>query len=429
VTASPDIRGKPACSRDDALAVLKSSRDAGHTAYFAGGCVRDMLLGIAPKDFDVATDAPPQRVRKLFPRTQAVGAVFGVVLVTHGRSIVEVATFRSDGTYLDGRHPSEVHFTTAEQDAQRRDFTMNGLFFDPLENRVIDYVGGQADLHARRLRAIGNPLARFGEDHLRLLRAVRFAARFAFDIEPATADALKSEAGKLKRISPERIADELRLMLTPTTRMAAWEFLWQYGLATEVFRHLSAAHATMPPAERSVFHQFQPATAVSFGAALTAVAVTYQFVDGDIRRLMEPAAVKATARALRVGLKISNVESDAVENTLIGLAPLLADSMPTLAMKKRFLARETASRSIELMRAFAAVGEQRERIARLEEQLAPLIGTEVAPLPLITGDDLTAMGLTPGPRFKRILDRTYDEQLEGRLVSKDQAEAFARGLD
>ena len=171
-----DDRGnRPPCERGDAEAVVRRLREKGHVAYFAGGCVRDLLLGLEPKDWDVATDAPPARVRELFSKTDAVGAAFGVILVRHGKSVVEVATFRSEGSYLDGRRPSEVYFTTAEEDAKRRDFTINGLFLDPMEgDRVIDFVGGQEDLKARRLRAIGDADARFAEDHLRLLRAVRF---------------------------------------------------------------------------------------------------------------------------------------------------------------------------------------------------------------------------------------------------------------
>src|SRR5688500_12446804 len=162
-------------SREDALAVVRRLRDAGHVAYFAGGCVRDMLLGLEPKDYDVATDAPPDRVRQLFSNTQAVGAAFGVILVRQRKSQIEVATFRTDLKYVDGRRPEGVVFTTAEEDAKRRDFTINGMFFDPVEEKVIDYVGGQEDLQNKLLRAIGEPNHRFEEDHLRLLRAVRFA--------------------------------------------------------------------------------------------------------------------------------------------------------------------------------------------------------------------------------------------------------------
>ena len=229
---------QPPCRREDALAVLTRLRQAGHIAYFAGGCVRDELLGLTPKDYDIATDAPPDRVRQLFSNTQAVGAAFGVILVRHKKSVVEVATFRTDGKYLDGRHPEAVTFTTAEEDAKRRDFTINGLFLDPVENRVIDYVGGQQDLKNKILRAIGNPNHRFEEDHLRLLRAVRFAARFQLEIEETTARAIAAHADHLKRISPERIGEELRLMLTATTRDRAWQMLHRFRLDDVVFRYL-----------------------------------------------------------------------------------------------------------------------------------------------------------------------------------------------
>src|SRR4051794_4528637 len=188
----PKASVRPPCRREDAEVVLRKLRENGHVAYYAGGCVRDLLLGLEPKDWDVATDAPPPRVRQLFPRTQAVGAKFGVILVRENQSVVEVATFRTDGSYKDGRHPTQVQFTTPEQDAQRRDFTINGLFLDPLDHdRVIDFVGGQDDLKHKILCAIGEPSHRFEEDHLRMLRAVRFAARFGLRIDPATFDAIK----------------------------------------------------------------------------------------------------------------------------------------------------------------------------------------------------------------------------------------------
>ncbi len=205
--------------------------------------------------------------------------------------------------------------------------------------------------------------------------------------------------------------------------------LWRYGLASEVFRHLTTVHTAMPIAERSVFHQFQTGVGVQFGDALAAAVMTYQFGGGDIRRLLDAAEVKKAVRALRTGMKISNVESDAVEGAMLGLAPLLAEALPTLAMKKRFLARPSADLSISLMRAIAATGELPERIALIEEQLRPLIGTEVAPAPLVTGDDLTAMGLTPGPRFKRILERIYDEQLEGRVTTRQQAAQLVHQIE
>src|SRR5215212_10163592 len=270
-----DDRGnKPPCERADAEAVLRRLRHNGHEAYFAGGCVRDLLLGLEPKDYDVATDAQPQRVRELFTKTEAVGAAFGVILVRHGRSVVEVATFRSDGSYLDGRRPSEVKFTTAQEDAQRRDFTINGLFMDPLaEDRVIDFVGGKEDLAARRLRAIGDPSSRFAEDHLRLLRAVRFAARFGLEIAPSTAMAIEQHANLLKGISPERIAEELRLMLTASTRGTAWMLLWKFRLIHVVMRFLPLGEGVALSPSRSIFLATAPGAEISFGLALAAAVV------------------------------------------------------------------------------------------------------------------------------------------------------------
>src|SRR5258706_1624955 len=231
-------RSKPPSYREDALAVVHALRDAGHVAYFAGGCVRDALLGLEAKDYDVATDAVPVKVRSLFRNTRAVGQAFGVILVHIGQSVIEVATFRTDGKYLDGRRPSEVQFTTAEEDAKRRDFTINGLFLDPLTDQVIDYVGGQQDLKSRTLRAIGDATARFEEDHLRLLRAVRFAARFGLTIEPLTLGAIAKHAERLAGISPERVGEEVRLMLTAPTRSTAWKMLRDVNLAPVIFRFL-----------------------------------------------------------------------------------------------------------------------------------------------------------------------------------------------
>ena len=213
MTEAEEKRGSQAgCRREDALAVVRRLREMGHVAYFAGGCVRDVLLGLEPTDWDVATDAEPRRVRELFRNTQAVGAMFGVILVRQGQSVVEVATFRSDAEYVDGRRPTGVRFTTAEEDAQRRDFTINGLFLDPLEgDRVIDYVGGVEDLRSRHLRAIGEAGKRFAEDHLRLLRAVRFAARFGLEFDGGTAEAIKRNGPFLKPYTSRSMAAAMRL--------------------------------------------------------------------------------------------------------------------------------------------------------------------------------------------------------------------------
>ncbi|MCC7408970.1 MAG: CCA tRNA nucleotidyltransferase, partial [Phycisphaeraceae bacterium] len=218
-----------------AVAVVEVLQRAGHVAYLAGGCVRDELLGVTPQDWDVATDATPDRVRALFKVSRYVGQAFGVVLVRVKRHWVEVATFRTEGVYLDGRHPSEVAFADAERDARRRDFTINGLFEDPLEpdpaQRVKDGVGGVNDLHRRLIRAIGDPEARFSEDYLRMLRAVRFAARLGFQIESRTAGAIIARASRLSQISRERIGQEIQWTLTgPRPALAVW-WIERLGLA------------------------------------------------------------------------------------------------------------------------------------------------------------------------------------------------------
>lgn len=426
----PEVPSRPKSTRADALAVLRRLREAGHVAYFAGGSVRDLLLGREPKDYDVATDAPPPRVRELFSNTQAVGAAFGVILVRHRKSQIEVATFREESGYDDGRHPSQVRFTTAEEDAKRRDFTINGLFLDPIADQVIDYVGGQDDLKAGRIRAIGNPAERFDEDSLRLLRAVRFSARFGFPIEPATASAIIAHAPQLKRISPERIAEELRIMLAPPTRRDAWRMLWELELIDTIFRFLKINRRPRNSVAPMLFDNLAPGKAIPFGLALAGGVVCYRMqVDADlsdIRSLFSKTAAQAAGRALRQSLKISNDESDQLEGSLAGLGPLLADQPPRLAQLKRFLAEPTAAHSRKLMDALLAAGVQAERIASLQDQLATLEKTDYAPPPLIDGDVLTAQGLQPGPMFKRILNEVYDAQLEGTV--KDRAQAIALAL-
>jgi len=442
--------------RSDAVAIVRRLTDAGHVAYFAGGCVRDLLLGLVPKDYDVATDAPPDRVRELFRNTQAVGAAFGVILVRQGQSVVEVATFRSDGKYLDGRRPSKVHFTTAQEDAQRRDFTINGLFLDPIADRiidqgsrledlrvrrlraigsaveqfdVIDFVGGVEDLDAKRLRAIGSPAARFEEDSLRLLRAVRLSARLSFGIESATADAIRSHAPQLRRVSPERIAEELRMMLTPPTRVAAWELLWKLGLTPELFRFLHVEPSRKPDPTMFLFARLAPAESIPFGPALAAAAICYQLQlaapASDVRHLFQTSQVNAAVGALRKSLKLSNEETDAMRLTLSGITPLLADPEPSVATMMRFLAGSEAAWSRALLQALDEAGYLRDRIRWLAERLSDLEKEDVAPPPLLDGEMLIAAGLTPGPIFRKLLDAVYDAQLEHRVKDKEEALAMA----
>jgi len=422
-------------NRDDAMAVLRRLRDGGHIAYFAGGCVRDLLLKREPKDWDIATDAPPSRVRELFPRSQAVGAAFGVILVRQRRSQIEVATFRSDGRYVDGRHPEDVTFTNPEADARRRDFTINGLFLDPVNDQVIDYVGGQADLQARLIRAIGDARHRFDEDYLRMLRAVRFAARLGFAIEPGTANAIVTHSPLLTRISPERVAEELRAMLPPQTRLAAWRLLHLLGLLPVIFRFVD-----VPPGEPDescavdgLFAQLPTDAAIPFPLALATAAVQWLWwaspAGSDLRNCFDHAVAAALVRAVRKSLRLSNEECDAMGRTLEGLQPLLADRLPGVATLKRFLARPAADLSRQLLAALAGARLIDETRANwLKESLSSLDTTDYAPVPLITGDDLTQAGLRPGPHFRSMLDAAYDAQLEGRATTREDALRVARDV-
>ncbi len=417
-------------TRDDAIAILRRLRDNGHVAYFAGGCVRDELLELTPTDYDIATDAPPSRVRELFSNTQAVGAAFGVILVRHRNSVIEVATFRSDGAYRDGRRPQNVTFTTAEADARRRDFTINGLFLDPISGEVIDYVGGRGDLAAGVLRAIGNANERFAEDHLRLLRAVRFAARFDLAIDPATAAAIRLYAQRLKAISPERVGEELRKMLTAPTRTVAWKLLWKLRLIGVIFRSLPSASGDLNP-YRSIFADFAPGRTVGFGAALAVAGLDYQnqeVHDGDLRLPLNPQSVSQLARVCRTNLKISNDETAELEQTLGAAGILLNQRLPSVAQLRRLLAWPAIGCARDLLAALSTVRFLQQRIDWVNQQFATLEKLPINPPPLLTGDDLLAAGHRPGPIFKRILDAVYDAQLEDRITNRADALALAESL-
>src|SRR6476661_2246928 len=232
---------------ETARAIATKLRQHGHTAYFAGGCVRDMVRGLPPKDIDIATDARPEQVQKIFARTYAVGAHFGVIVVLENGLQFEIATFRSDDVYLDGRRPSEVHFSSPKEDARRRDFTINGMFFDPAKNEVIDFVGGRDDLKAKLIRAIGDPAQRFAEDRLRMLRAIRFATVLEFQIESETWNALQQASASITEISAERIREELvRIFLSPQ-RLRGWDFLDTSGLMKEILPELEAMKGCEQP--------------------------------------------------------------------------------------------------------------------------------------------------------------------------------------
>ncbi|MGC4031039.1 MAG: CCA tRNA nucleotidyltransferase [Tepidisphaeraceae bacterium] len=415
-----------------ALTVVRTLRDAGHVAYFAGGCVRDALLGLTPKDYDVATDATPDRVRQLFKNTQAVGAAFGVILVRLSGEQIEVATFRSDGNYADGRRPESVTFSTAEADADRRDFSINGLFFDPIEDRVIDYVNGQADLTAHVLRTIGTPAERFAEDHLRLLRAVRFAARFGLTVEPNTAAAIDAAAPLLPRISAERIAEELRRILTAPTRDAAYRLLWRHGLLRVLLPTLGGDAVPLDE-HRSLLWKLAPGEAVAFPVAWLATLIDVRWHGGRFRHDVLGNLNAADSRKLvdltRSLLRPSNDELEAMAEIAQQCHRLLTTASPDDALFKRFLAKPTSPQARQLLGALAGVGAAADRIAALQPRLDALLAAgDVAPPPLLTGDTLIRTGARPGPAFKGVLDAVYDAQLNGQIDSADEALALGQRL-
>ncbi len=394
--------------RQTAEKIVRTLRDAGHVAYFAGGCVRDALMGVEPKDFDVATDATPDQVARLFRRTKKVGAKFGVVMVRLQGHELEVATFRAESDYVDHRHPEQVRFTDARADAGRRDFTINGMFFDPLENRVIDAVGGQADLRARVIRAIGNPAERFAEDHLRMLRAVRFASRLGFAIEPATFEAIRRHAAGIRTISAERIRMELAQILADSHRERGWRLLHAVGLSGLLVEGLLFNDAEVELAARRL--AALPANA-SFPLALAAI-------------LHERPA--PPARTVCVALRMSVAETDCVTWLLRKLPEGRAADRLELADVKQLRADPRFDALVALMRAEAVAAGQAaaaaDTLVRRAEAIPP---QAVRPTPFLSGDDLLARGVRPGPRLGRILNTVLRAQLNEQIAHRDEALALA----
>ncbi|MEM9372911.1 MAG: CCA tRNA nucleotidyltransferase [Planctomycetota bacterium] len=398
--------------RSAAEAVARRLQERGHVAYLAGGCVRDELLGEDPTDFDVATDARPAVIRGMFSRTAEVGAAFGVMLVREFGPTIEVATFRADGVYSDKRRPDSVAFSDAERDAQRRDFTINALFIDPLasgDDRVIDFVDGRRDLIARTLRAVGDPEKRLAEDHLRALRAARFAARYGLTIERGTSDAIRRHAAGLEGVSRERIGGEVRRMLTHSTRTRACELLHELHLARAVFGGVAELD------QRPIGGLDADA---SFVAALMALL---------IGRGHDPAAnADDLVAGVRASLLLSNEEREALRDGFAVLGLLLTGwngmgeaGRKRLAASGGFTDAFAVLRSIE-PDAAAGVGDE---IERLRSRFGGL-----RPRPLVGGEDLIGMGFAPGPSFSSVLRAVYDAQLEGRVRDAEAARLLAEEL-
>lgn len=424
--------------RANAERIVGTLRAAGHEAYFAGGCVRDLVMGAAPHDYDVTTSARPEQVMALFERTVPVGAAFGVVLVILGGREYEVATFRTEGAYSDGRHPDKVAYATAEEDVNRRDFTINGLLYDPVEKRVLDYVGGRADIARRVVRTIGDPDARFAEDRLRLIRAVRFAARLGFGIERTTMSALTRLAPTVTSVSWERIRDELVKMLVGPNRGAALRMLHETRLLAAVLPEVEAMAGVEQPTqfhpEGDVFEHTalvldaleEPNPVRALGALLHDIGKPPTFSESDRIRFNNHDVVGAElADAVCKRLKLSNEARqqvvDIVRNHMRFMhAPEMRES--TL---KRLLRRETFADELAVHKAdcVASHGDMTvyDYLVRKQTELPPEV---IKPAPLITGHDLIAAGYVPGPLFGEILDAVEDLQLEGALTSHDEAMAW-----
>jgi poly(A) polymerase len=450
--------------KDHAISIVRTLRERGHQAYLVGGCVRDMVLGHEPADYDVTTDATPDQVMRIFPETYAVGAQFGVVLVPPGSpdarelrpavdatsvptdhskaDVVEVATFRSDIGYSDGRHPDRVQFSTdPREDVERRDFTINGLLLDPIKGEILDFVGGQQDLKAGIIRTIGSPEQRFEEDKLRMLRAVRFAARFEYTIDPATFAAMQKLAGNIHQVSRERVRDELSKMLIEGHARRAFLLLDESGLLQQVLPEISAMKGVAQPPqfhpEGDVFvHTLllleklprpSPMT-LAWGALLHDVGKPATFRVADRIRFdgHVEVGVKMAEQICR-RFRFSNHDTEQIlalvkNHMRFGDVQRMKES--TL---KKFMRLPQFEEHLELHRLDCQ--SSHGDLSSYEFTREKLVSTPEAsmrPAPLVTGNDLINAGYVPGPRFKEILAAVEDSQLEGQLQNKEQALAFVR---
>lgn len=451
--------------REHAIHIVRTLRTRGHQAYLCGGCVRDLLLGRQPADYDVTTDATPSEVMQIFPETYAVGAQFGVVLVplptrkqrtatspkvsqlnaddqsSEHPGVIEVATYRSDVGYSDGRHPDQVRYSKdPREDVQRRDFTINGLLLDPVSNEVLDFIGGRKDLENRIIRAIGDPGRRFAEDKLRMLRAVRFAARFGYDIEPATFSAIQEFAPQIHQVSHERIRDELTKMLTEGQARDAFLLLDRAGLLGQVLPEISAMKGVEQPP------QFHPEGDVFIHTLLLLQNLPHPCPlplawGALLHDVGKPPTFRVAPDRIRfdghveVGIRMADeicrrlhFSNDDTEQILALVANHMRFADVTRMKEstlKRFLRLPRFEEHLELHRLDCKSSHGDLTTYHFtREKLEATPPENIRPVPLVTGNDLIAAGYTPGPRFKEILSSVEDSQLEGKLASKEQAMEF-----
>jgi poly(A) polymerase len=424
--------------------ICETLRSAGHQAYLVGGCVRDLLLGREPADYDVTTDAHPQRVAELFPGAIAVGAQFGVMIVPEGDAQVEVATFRSDVGYTDGRHPDRVVYSaTPQQDVLRRDFTINGLLLDPRDGKVLDFVHGQEDLRQGIIRAIGQPEQRFAEDKLRIARAVRFAARFAYSIEPQTFAAVRAMAAQITHVSAERLRDELTRMLTEGAARRAFELLDDSGLLAVVLPEVARMKGVEQPP------QFHPegdvwihtrlmleglpagcAPTLAWGVLLHDVGKPPTFAppDGPEGRIRFDGHVEVGTRMAEEicrRMRFSNDDTEQISALVANHLRFKDVPQMRLGKLKRFVRLPRFEEHLELHRLDCLSSHRNlDNFEFVQRFLAETPPEQVRPPRLITGEDLLGMGYRPGPAFKEILRAVEDAQLESKLTDRQQALEF-----
>jgi poly(A) polymerase len=452
--------------RQHATNIVRELRNRGFQAYFAGGCVRDMLLGLAPTDYDVATDATPPEVMHIFPETYAVGAQFGVVLVplktptqakeawvghppaasafSEHPNYVEVATFRNDGTYTDGRHPDQVSYATdPKEDVQRRDFTINGLLMDPLDgNRVLDFVGGRDDLKAGIIRAIGDPERRFAEDKLRMLRAVRFAARFHYTIDPETFASIQRLAPAIEQVSRERVRDELTKMLTEGSAREAFELLDRTGLLKEVLPEVDRMHGVEQPPQ---FHpegdvwthtlllleKLPPkcSRTLAWGTLLHDVGKppTFRVAPDRIRFDGHVEVGIRMAEEICRRLHFSNEDTKQIAALVANHMRFADAERMKESTLKRFMRLPKFDEHLELHRMDCLSSHGDLSLYNfVRERVHETPAEEIRPKPLLTGEDLIATGYQPGPQFREMLTAIEDAQLEGTLKNREDALDFVR---
>lgn len=422
--------------RQAAIDIVRQLREAGFAAYLVGGCVRDIVMGRAPKDYDVATSAEPAQVVEMFPESLTVGAQFGVVIVPGKEGNVEVATFRSDGLYTDGRHPVRVEYAkSAEEDVHRRDFTINGLLYDPLEDKVLDYVGGQVDISGHRVRTIGDPYQRFSEDLLRMLRAVRFAARFGFELDTGAAKAIRELAPEIRLVSAERIRDEILKILTEGHPRRGFELLDSTGLLVQVLPEVKAMQGVeQPPAfhpEGDVWtHTLMmldgldaPTPTLALGVLLHDVGKPRTFTVRERIRFDNHAEVGARmAEDICRRLRLSTHDTARVTDLVRHHLRFIDFPRMRRSTQIRFLRMDGFSEHLELHRldCMASHGKLDNYILA-REMLSTTPHQQIRPIRLVSGKDLIRNGYKPGPVFKQILQAVEDAQLEGEIRTAEDA--------